>query len=378
MSEKITLSMIMPTYNQIQFIESAVASALNQTRDDFELIIVNDGSTDGTREWLEAFSHPKVSIIHQDNAGPAEAINTGIKAATAEYVTWISSDNICLPHFFEACMTPLELDPSFDMSYSTYHQISDASEPLNFRYGNLIALRDMITFRSAGIVGFIYKKNLHDRLGWYEGWSCDTEMWANMLEHDVKFVHVVEPTHSYRFHDDRASNTHKKEIMQKLPGMIKKFYDTYGVTDLALQKLYPSLSYSEVDQGEAWHDYACRLTVCKLYAEAGHVLLTGLMKGGYNSLPKLFRETVIIGSATGNDPLPAINAALAKNPHLNEDQRTAATVMAQVTQIFVIQSGKATVEITPNQLMIKRDPHHIFSLTAWKKAGIGIARLDND
>lgn len=378
MSDKITLSMVMPTYNQRQYIEESVNSALAQTRQDFELIIVNDGSTDGTKEWLDAYAHPKVRVIHQENGGPAEAINTGMKAATGDYVTWISSDNICLPHFFEVCMAPLELDPSFDMSYSTYANIMEDGSLGNYRHGNLLALRDVVSFRSPGLVGFIYKRKLHEKVGWYRTWSCDTEMWGSMLEHGVKMVHIVEPTQSYRFHDDRASVTHRDEINNTKPDMLRAFYGKYGVTDKAIRLLYPSLSVSGVDVGEAWHDYASRMICCGLYTEAGHVLLNGIANSTFTVLPKLFRETIIVGKLTGNEALPAIEAVLAQNPHLNDDQRKTAMVMAQVTEIFLGQAGdKVSVQISPNQLLVKHDLHFIFSYEAWKQAGLGISTRDS-
>jgi hypothetical protein len=95
------VSVVLPTYNHLQLLPTAVESVLAQTYQDFELIIVNDGSTDGTREYLNSLKDPRVRVIHQDNKHLPEALNTGFRATRGELLTWISSDNYCVPVFLE-------------------------------------------------------------------------------------------------------------------------------------------------------------------------------------------------------------------------------------------------------------------------------------
>jgi glycosyltransferase involved in cell wall biosynthesis len=91
---KPTVSVIMPTYNQAEFLEAALVALDKQSFGDFELIVVNDGSTDHTEEILDAWrpSHPMI-VIAQPNSGTAQAINAGISLARGRWWTWVSSDN---------------------------------------------------------------------------------------------------------------------------------------------------------------------------------------------------------------------------------------------------------------------------------------------
>lgn len=87
-----TVSVIIPTFNRRAFIGRALASVRRQTRRPFEIIVVDDGSTDGTGEWLgQAWS--SVTYVWQDNAGPAVARNRGLKAAGGELIAFLDSDD---------------------------------------------------------------------------------------------------------------------------------------------------------------------------------------------------------------------------------------------------------------------------------------------
>lgn len=86
-------SIIMPGYNVEDYIERAVNSVLNQSEKDFELIIVNDGSTDKTKEICDSFKDKKIKVIHKKNGGLSDARNEGVKKATGEYIIFIDSDD---------------------------------------------------------------------------------------------------------------------------------------------------------------------------------------------------------------------------------------------------------------------------------------------
>ena len=98
------VSIIIPTYNRANLLSRAIKSVLNQTFKDFELIIVDDGSTDNTRQVVEGFQKrdPRIKYIWQENfGGPAKPINAGLKVAQGEYIAFIESDDEWLPEKLE-------------------------------------------------------------------------------------------------------------------------------------------------------------------------------------------------------------------------------------------------------------------------------------
>ncbi|CAK8723056.1 hypothetical protein GMJAKD_12285 [Candidatus Electrothrix aarhusensis] len=88
------VSIIMPAYNAERYIEEAVHSVLQQTWQNWELIIVNDGSNDGTQVYLDALIDPRIKVIKQKNKGVSAARNVALDIARGEYITFLDSDDV--------------------------------------------------------------------------------------------------------------------------------------------------------------------------------------------------------------------------------------------------------------------------------------------
>lgn len=113
-SEKIpTVSVVIPTYNRAHLVGRAIQSVLNQTYQDFEIIVVDDGSTDNTEEVVKSFNDPRIRYIrHDQNRGGSAARNTGIKMARGEYIAFQDSDDEWLPEKLEKQMRVFENAPA--------------------------------------------------------------------------------------------------------------------------------------------------------------------------------------------------------------------------------------------------------------------------
>lgn len=100
------LSIIMPVYNSVPFLEGTVQTVLAQTFTDFELIMVNDGSTDGSDALCDelAARDSRIRVIHKPNGGVASARNRGLDAATGEYIGWVDSDDRISPVMYQILM----------------------------------------------------------------------------------------------------------------------------------------------------------------------------------------------------------------------------------------------------------------------------------
>jgi glycosyltransferase involved in cell wall biosynthesis len=104
----VKVSIIIPLYNKAPFIERSLKSALGQTFADFELIVVDDGSTDGGHEIVERCGDSRVRLIRQANAGPGAARNRGLAEASGEFVAFLDADDEWLPAFLEKSLACLE------------------------------------------------------------------------------------------------------------------------------------------------------------------------------------------------------------------------------------------------------------------------------
>ena len=104
------VSIIMPTFNRADTIKRAIRSVQAQTFTDWELIVVDDGSTDDTAARIEGCD-PRLKLIRQENQGTAGARNTGLRASAGSYIAFLDSDDEWLPHHLELCVSFLEAFP---------------------------------------------------------------------------------------------------------------------------------------------------------------------------------------------------------------------------------------------------------------------------
>ncbi|MGH8001851.1 MAG: glycosyltransferase family 2 protein [Brasilonema sp.] len=106
------VSVIIPAYNAIAYLKETVESVFKQTFTDFEILIVDDGSSDGTVEWVSQIQDSRVRLISQQNQGSSGARNTGITAAGGEYIALLDADDIWEPTKLEKQVRHLEENPS--------------------------------------------------------------------------------------------------------------------------------------------------------------------------------------------------------------------------------------------------------------------------
>ncbi len=144
------VSVIMPTYNYGRYIADAVRSILAQTFGDFEIVVVDDGSTDNTPEILAGMAEPRLRVIRQENAGTPAARNRGREMAQGQYITWLDADDMWRPTFLERHLAVLEAEPSVGFSFSNFVRTEDGVELPGTQFDLVPRLRQLPTRASRG------------------------------------------------------------------------------------------------------------------------------------------------------------------------------------------------------------------------------------
>lgn len=127
MSSSPEFSVIVPAYNAAHTIMATIASVLAQTREDFELIVVDDGSTDATAALARAIEDHRVTVVSQPNRGLPAARNTGIAHAQAERIGFLDSDDLWLPDWLEVASATLDTHPSAGFAYADAYAFDSMS-----------------------------------------------------------------------------------------------------------------------------------------------------------------------------------------------------------------------------------------------------------
>ncbi|MGC4081742.1 MAG: glycosyltransferase family A protein [Vicinamibacterales bacterium] len=120
------VSVLLPTYNRAAFLEAALDAIRTQTWTAWELIVVDDGSTDATASVIEsakAVTRQPILYVKQDNAGAYGARNTALDHASGKYVAFYDSDDLWLPHHLRDCVEALEANPDIDWVYGSCRSV---------------------------------------------------------------------------------------------------------------------------------------------------------------------------------------------------------------------------------------------------------------
>jgi glycosyltransferase involved in cell wall biosynthesis/GT2 family glycosyltransferase len=195
------VSVVIPCYNYGKFVEEAIDSVLNQTLQSFEIIVVNDGSTDpATNELLNRLQKPKTVVIHQTNRGLPAARNRGIQHARGKYICCLDADDTLEPTYLEKAVSLLEANPGVAFAYSWVRLFGDEqgiwyTEPFN--------LEKLLKYNHISVAG-VFRYDAWKSVGGYreemrQGYE-DWEFWIRVGAHGMRGQLIPEPLFNHRRH----------------------------------------------------------------------------------------------------------------------------------------------------------------------------------
>ena len=205
-------SIIIPCYNQGIYIDEAINASLNQTYTDFEIIIINDGSTDKfTINKLYSINNNKIRVIHTENSGLAAARNNGIRVATGKIIFTLDADDAIEPTFLEKAISIFSNDPEIGIVYS---------QAMLFGKKNGVCQLPECEIDKMVVKNYIFSCGLFYRRDWEAvggfkslmkyGWE-DWEFWLSLIEKGKKAYQIKEPLYRYRIRSNSMSRIMTKE-----------------------------------------------------------------------------------------------------------------------------------------------------------------------
>lgn len=221
-----------------------VESVMNQTYDYWELIIVDDGSTDGTKKYLKTLPETNQFkiISHEKNRKLPAALNTGFKHATGDYYTWISSDSVCAPYMIEALVNALDNVPGeAGMAYADFFIIDENDNILSRISNPDYCFRSMV-IRNDGNAAFMYPAKVTKEIGVYNEDLNGAEDWDYWIRISEKYplVYVPETLYYYRVHEKSMQQTIQEEVNESIVKMYDKLFERHN-KQFQFSQLFPYL-----------------------------------------------------------------------------------------------------------------------------------------
>jgi len=207
MANNPVVSVIIPIYKVELYLRECVDSVINQTYKDLEIILVDDGSPDNCPKMCDEYAKQdnRIKVIHKENGGLSDARNAGMKIATADYWSFVDSDDVCHPQMIEVLMQPLIEDKRFKMSACGYTKDADTWNDDHIHSVQKMSGLDYMNQIELWTVawGKIYAKELFNKIKYPKGRLHEDEFTTYKLAYyaqNVAYINV--PYYLYRQRED--------------------------------------------------------------------------------------------------------------------------------------------------------------------------------
>ncbi|MFC2020406.1 glycosyltransferase [Chloroflexota bacterium] len=261
------ISVIIPVYNYGKYLKEAVESVLSQQYTDYEIIIVNDGSTDNTTEVVKEFeNHPRIKLItHQENLGLAPSCHEAIEASASDYIVRLDADDYFDENALLILANILDSNPEAGLVYPDYFLISEEGKLLDYvrlpKSGKEVKLLDL----PANGAGTLFRRSCYEAVGGYDlslRVEDNYDLWLKFLDR-FKVCNVNLPLFYYRRHGsnmtldsekilearryikqsflDRELNRPKPKVLGIIPARAHDYCDYLAIRELGGK---PLIAYS--------------------------------------------------------------------------------------------------------------------------------------
>jgi glycosyltransferase involved in cell wall biosynthesis len=250
------VSVVIPAYNAMRYLPTTLESLTQQTFTDFEVLIVNDGSSDEIVEWVAGLTDSRVKLISQTNQGAAIARNTGIAHAQGEYVAFLDADDLWMPTKLAKQVQCLDDQPTVGLVHTWMAIINPAGQPT----GRIIpsetegnAWQQMAEKNTVACSSAMVRRCCFDIVGGFlpQPQGCligveDWDMWIRIAS-QYSFAVIREPLLLYRQHPDNGSN-HWQSMERAFHDVIERTFQSSPKELLYLK----SRSYGHASLCLAW------------------------------------------------------------------------------------------------------------------------------
>ena len=254
-----TVSIIIAVYNCADYISQCIESALSQTYIDFEVIVIDGGSTDGTLEKLKPYLG-KVKFMVQTGKGVSNARNEGIKASSGKYIAVLDADDYWLPEKLSVQVRYMEELPEMGMVFSDLYGLQEGdsiSEPYFVRTGKIIIggyiFEELLQGKfNVSTITTLTRRECFDKVGFFDEsllYAEDTEFWLRLANrYPIGFIN--RPLAVYRYRKKARSSEAERHYSTKIEILKKKIEENPGVfsgnrkrQDIIIGRQYFKLGY---------------------------------------------------------------------------------------------------------------------------------------
>jgi glycosyltransferase involved in cell wall biosynthesis len=249
------VGVLIPAYNRSQYIGTAIQSVLNQTYPHFEVVVVDDGSSDDTVAKVRQFTDPRVRLICQKNTGVSGALNTALRASRGHYIAILGSDDLWLPEFLSTAIPVLDERMDIGLVYGRAQAMTSDGHRMRHQLGRPPKFQGQM-FKSlvhgdhvCGISVLIRREHIETVGLWDEGLTAneDWDLWLR-LSRVCPFLFIDQVFAHYRIHAQNMTNPRSKTYHRLIQDRFRVLDKVFQQPDLPPEiRSMESLAYYNVN-----------------------------------------------------------------------------------------------------------------------------------
>lgn len=211
-------TVLVPTYNQASYLPSALVSLLTQSFNNWEAVVVNDGSSDETPAVMETYTHndKRIKAFHKQNGGVATALNMGLQHARGEWICWLSSDDLFEPDALQTFSDAIAANPRYRFFHSDYCHLNEATgikAPHNTGHAKFVAtpvdqVIALFKFNYVHGISIAVHRSIFEEVGSFKPelrYAQDVDMWLRMST-KTPFYYIDKKTCITRVHSEMGTS----------------------------------------------------------------------------------------------------------------------------------------------------------------------------
>lgn len=262
------ISVLIPTYNRANMVVEAIQSVLIQSYQDFEIVVVDDGSTDDTKARIDEIGDQRIRYYYQENTGRPGARNHTLRLAQGQYLTFLDSDDLYLPEKLRVQVAFMEANPHIGMSYTQTERVMADGTPvdvLSSRHSGWVH-RQLIRHCSIATPSVMLRREVVERVGDFDAIRMeDIDYWIRVAEHfEVAFI--PQTLVQVRLKQGENLVRDPELVLKHQPYIVRKNSTAYSAyyRRRVLSKIYFSISRQFLEHkperiGKAWQVFSLGL-----------------------------------------------------------------------------------------------------------------------
>ena len=248
MPEDIKISVVVPVYHTRDYLEGCLGSLLDQSYRNFELLLVDDGSRDGSGEICDRFQEmdPRVKVLHLENGGVSRARNKGLEAAEGELIAFLDSDDKLEPDYLKKLLS-WQQEAGVSLSICGYREMDSAASSLNAPPSPLLEADEFLSFALNEANGFLFSVwgtlfpaawglRFDESIAYGE----DSLFVVQLIQKAGRLVYRPEPL--YLYNTGRSGNTYQRRSLKKFQDSLKVWHQIEARTAGSPEKVRSQLN----------------------------------------------------------------------------------------------------------------------------------------